>query len=552
MERTLSRGKRRQTQRSSQPTIDQVPRSWRGRASPAVQAIVSYILRSWHSLRGQPRRLRSLFLAKGWSWRLRFGLFAALSLLLLWLVISKSYMASDYNAGELLATDPQLIDATDYLSRAEGLLYTLAAEGSPPAAQNASDQAATEPRDRARSQAADTSPPAPENAPNQSAAEPGDQPHPEAPPPPRPAAENAPTRIPAELSDQARAQAVALLKQKPLDPRSLRILGQLADAAGDQAKAAALMQAAAHRSLQETGALVWMMAQMFKRGDFEKTAYYADALLRTRPQLVPQVTPVLARMAENNDAISVLENLLEQNPPWRRGFFSTLPRNVSDVRTPLNLLLKLRETSIPPTAADLVAYLNFLIAQQYYEVAYYAWLQFLPPSELSKIGFLYNGSFDTEPSKLPFDWVFRSGSGVTIDIVPPPEDENQKALYIEFGYGRVSFGSVTQIVVLPPGRYQLRGKYNGEVMGRRGLRWRVTCAEGQRLGESDMVLGTTFDWRLFDFVFTVPDRNCRAQKISLVLDSRSASEQFVTGSIWYDDLEISRDQAAVISPSDRQ
>lgn len=521
MDRIRSRGKGRQARRNIQRATYRVPQQWRDRAGQAAQALAALFFGFWQTLPDLPRRVRLLFLIKGWSWRIRFGLFAVLSVLLLWLVVSKSYLAYVEDAGSTSGLDP--IDSEDYLSLAERRLRIRAAETSPPA------------------QAAETSPfpQAVEAAPPRQAAE-------SSPPAPGPV----PNPITAELGNKARAQAVALLAQRPLDARSLRILGELAVSAGNQGKAAALMQAAARRSLRETAALVWLTGEHFKRGEFDKTAHYADALLRTRPQLVGQVTPVLARMAENKDAAGVLKDLLAANPPWRRAFFSSLPRNVSDARTPLDLLLSLREKPTPPGPADLRAYLNFLIKHGFYEVAYYAWLQFLPPEQLSGIGFLYNGSFETKSSKLPFDWVIGSGSGVTIDVIPPPEDQTQKALYIEFGYGRVNLRGVTQMIMLSPGTYQLRGKYKGEVTGRRGLRWRIACAGGRRLGKSDMVLGTKPEWQQFKFSFTVPDRDCRAQKVSLVLDSRSASERFVTGSIWYDDLEISRDQPAATPPSE--
>ena len=51
--------------------------------------------------------------------------------------------------------------------------------------------------------------------------------------------------------------------------------------------------------------------------------------------------------------------------------------------------------------------------------------------------------------------------------------------------------------------------------------------------------GTEPAWEDFVVSFTVPE-DCPAQKIKLALDARSASETFVSGSIWYDDLSITR------------
>ena len=353
-------------------------------------------------------------------------------------------------------------------------------------------------------------------------------------------APDAPRGAPANLRDRARALAEAVLRRDPLNARALRVLGQLADAAGDEAQAAPLMDAAVHRSLHESIAAYWLMQKSYQQENFAATAYYADTLLRTRPQLVAQVTPFLARMAENKGAADELNKLLASNPPWRGQFFSALPNSISDARTPLNLLLSLRETTTPPTTGDLRSYINFLIGHKFYEVAYYTWLQFLPPEDLSKVGLLFNGSFESAPSGLPFDWVITRGSGVTIDMVPRPDEAQQRALFIEFGYGRVEFNGVSQFMMLAPGTYRFAGRYKGELMGRRGLTWRITCAEGTPLGHSAMVTGTAPAWKNFDFEFSVPARDCRAQSVQLVLDARSASEQFVSGSMWYDELEISR------------
>ena len=96
--------------------------------------------------------------------------------------------------------------------------------------------------------------------------------------------------------------------------------------------------------------------------------------------------------------------------------------------------------------------------------------------------------------------------------------------------------------MLAPGAYELKGQYKGEIIGRRGLQWSITCAGPARnsIGESRMFLGTARTWTDFLISFTVPDADCRAQKLRLSLTARSASERLVSGSIWYDKMEISR------------
>lgn len=344
-----------------------------------------------------------------------------------------------------------------------------------------------------------------------------------------------------ESRKEIRAMTELALLSDPLNARALRILGQLALGASDEERTERLMKAAASRSLRESVAVYWLMQKSYERKDYGTTLFYADVLFRTRPQVAQQVTPVLARMAEDKDASAELKKLLASNPPWRWMFFYYLNSSISDARTPLDLLLSLKDSSTPPTAADLGGYLNFLIGKNFHELAYYTWLQFLPAEQLSSAGLLFNGSFEVAPSGLPFDWVIAKGSGVTVDRAVLPDSDGQHGLAIEFGHGRVEFRPVTQMTMLAPGAYQLTGKYQGQISGRRGMVWRFACASGGGpIAETAMILGIAPKWKDFELSFTVPATGCRAQSVRLELDARSASEQMVSGSILFDELKISR------------
>jgi hypothetical protein len=301
------------------------------------------------------------------------------------------------------------------------------------------------------------------------------------------------------------------------------------------------MEAAARRSIQESVAVDWLMRHKHERKDYAAALYFVDALLRTRSQVMERVLPVLASMVETPQARGELVKALAGNPPWRRSFLSALPRAVSDARSPLVVLLALRSAANPPAAADIRDYVSLLVQHKFYELAYYTWLQFLPPEGLASAGLLFNGGFELPPSGLPFDWVLHAGTGATVDIVQRPDDAGQRALYLELGPGRVEFGGVAQTLLLAPGSYRLTGRYRGEINGRRGLVWRVVCAGATApLGQSPMMVGATAPWKDFEFSFTVPAAECRAQHLRLELDARMPSEQLVSGSLWYDDLAIER------------
>jgi hypothetical protein len=339
-----------------------------------------------------------------------------------------------------------------------------------------------------------------------------------------------------------RAAAEAGLRNEPLNARALRLLGQVSDAAKNDADAVNFMQAAAKLSLHDNLADSWLMLKSFAAKDYQSTVYYADILLRTSPELSQYVVPILARIAEDKGSAGLIKTTLAGDPPWRDQFLQILPASITDARTPLDLLLALRTGADPPSPEDLNRYLNFLVQHKLYELAYYTWLQFLPAEQLRNAGLLYNGGFEIAPTGSPFDWIMPQGSGVTVDIESRPDADSGHALLLDFQYGRVDYAGVAQLVMLAPGRYHFTGRFKGELVGPRGLKWRIACAEtrGERLAEGSMINGRVPSWSDTGFDFTVPAQNCRAQYLSLDLDARMASESFVNGSMWFDDLKISR------------
>jgi hypothetical protein len=344
---------------------------------------------------------------------------------------------------------------------------------------------------------------------------------------------------------QLRAWAERALINDPLNARALRILGQLAAAAGDEASTEKFMQAASSRSLHERLPIYYMMLKRVEQKNYDASLYYADALLRTTPEALGDVMPTLVFLAETPAASGELMSVLAKNPPWRSAFLRALPAAVGDARTPLAVLLAIKNAPDPPTEMDLRPYLTFLIDKKEYELAYYAWLQFLPAEHLSRVGLLYNGMFDFPPSGLPFDWVISSGAGVTTEILRPTDVDVAHALLIRFEQGRVEFPGVSQMLILGPGNYQFNAKFKGELIGPRGLKWRLLCAGGgTSVAESPMLIGAHPVWKEVEFSFTVPADNCRAQQLRLDLDARMSSEQLVTGEMWFDELVISRAGAA--------
>lgn len=349
-----------------------------------------------------------------------------------------------------------------------------------------------------------------------------------------------------------RGYAMKALAVTPLNARALRILGQLAELEDDTEKAAKFMSAAAHVSFRETYAVYWLMLRSNEQKDIPETLRYADILLRTRAGIIPLVTPVLAGIAGTGQGATGLKQLLSGNPPWRMHFFAELATSASNPSTPLDLMLAIKDSPHPPTNVELKNLFDALLARNQHELAYYAWLQFLPPEQLATIGLLFNGSFEIPPTDFPFDWRIPNGVGATAQITARIDRPLERGLRIDLGQTRATFPGVSQLLMLPPGPYRFSGSYMGELIGRRGLEWKVTCVSRPSviLGASRMFTGISPSWSEFDYTFQVPAEDCRAQTVQLFLASRSESEKLLSGVAWFDDLRISRvSEPAASAPS---
>jgi len=337
-----------------------------------------------------------------------------------------------------------------------------------------------------------------------------------------------------DLADRA-------LLASPLQQSALRLLALSADLRGDSERATRLMPVAGSRSAHDSVAQIWLLQQDVRSGQLEMALAEADLLLRTQPALWSQLLPVIGNIALDEKVQASLIDRLAHNPPWRTWVLTNLPK-IADPSVSHAILAGLRPTSSPPSNKEVGAFLDRLIADDNFGLAYLEWVSSLPASGISK-DYLYNGGFNLPATGLPFDWILPLKTDAETEIIDSADKSRGKVLHVVFLNERVARPLANKLLVLKPGSYALSGLARAEnLQNERGVAWRLRCADGQKqlIVESELLSGT-FKWRGFTANFSVPDDGCSAQWLSLEVAARGALEQQVSGEIWFDDLSVDRE-----------
>jgi tetratricopeptide (TPR) repeat protein len=346
--------------------------------------------------------------------------------------------------------------------------------------------------------------------------------------------------------DSAREWAQRALRANPLNARALALLGLIAERRGDQKNAEALMRIAAARTWRDETTEEWLLNREAQRGDYADALLHADAMLRLGSEFEAGLFPVLASFTVDPRAFEALTAFLATSPPWRSLFLSRLSARLANQTRLVQLYAALKDTENPPTKDEWRPYLNRLIKDENFELAYQTWQATLPPQQRTDETHPFNRDFELPVDNLPFNWSLQTIAGGDMQVVSLADSGKKRALFIEFSGGRVDLSLVNQLMLLPAGDYNFSGRVKAaELRTDRGLWWRIFCANssGNTITNTELVSGT-MPWTDFTVKFQVPATDCAAQWLQLELPARVASESRIEGQVWYQDLRVTPTQAA--------
>lgn len=343
---------------------------------------------------------------------------------------------------------------------------------------------------------------------------------------------------------EAKRNAMAALRAYPLEGRSYRILGQIADAEKKTDQAFVLYQKAVHYSPRDLDSHLWLLNYSLRTENADLAVHHLDRLLRMQIDLLPPLMPTIAGLATQPSSQDALINVMIKNPSWRLPAINTLTAQQGASTKYAVFFDRLGKTHGGLSEREQQAWLGALNLDQQWPLAYLTWASQLPAATQLELGNLFNGSFEHEPLPGGFDWQFDEVPGASIDLESRDGISGNKALHLNFEGRRVPFNGVRQTLVLPAGSYRFSGKGLAEnLMTELGLVWSVQClGSGETLATGEPWKGRSVQWQAFSLDFTVPREHCSAQSLVLKLPARIAAEQEIAGSLWFDAFRIQKIQ----------
>lgn len=345
-------------------------------------------------------------------------------------------------------------------------------------------------------------------------------------------------------ADTLARQAIAAY---PLDGRGYRLIAQGLQFLGNDAAAGKLADIAIARSPRDVIGRMLVVDQAVKRNDFAGALAQIDVVLRIRPDLAPSVMPRFVAAASSPVFAKLIDHLLVQRPPWRLVYLQMLASSGTDPDA-IDRVFAGRgaDDPLPPpllgTEADLL--IRRQIADGRWGNAYFTWVGTLSLAQRTRLGNIYDGSFDFPPTNSGFDWRLpEQGSGFDVSIGPAGDLSTDSALQVHFDGLPLDYRPVRQLLILGPGHYRFSGMggTSGIDTQEGGLGWTLTCAEGeqQALAATDLLSGDT-PWGGVQMEFDVPDTGCAAQWLRLDLNEINFKGQPLHGTAVFDNLRIDR------------
>ncbi len=295
--------------------------------------------------------------------------------------------------------------------------------------------------------------------------------------------------------------------KEPLASEPYLVRGVQAELAGDGELAQRAFEAAQWRDPRSLAAAYFLADRYFKIGDVQHGLREVAALARLSPNGPQTVAPYLGAYAKNPANWGALRALFRGNPELADPALIELASKLDTVPA----VLALADPRQKPNEAHwLEPLLSTLTQSGRYSDAYSIWLRI---ARAARGELLHDPGFADRSSPPPFNW------SLTSSTVGLAERQPGARLHVIF-YGQEDGFLASQLLLLPPGAYQLSLQLLGDPARAHALSWSLWCDKA-----ANPIASTTLDsFAARPFRFQVPP-GCSAQWLKLAGASSDISQQ---------------------------
>lgn len=345
------------------------------------------------------------------------------------------------------------------------------------------------------------------------------------------------------LSASSAGDMVEMLRSNPAEVAALLVMAQTREQSGDIAGATRAYESALQLAPIDRDTLTLSSAFFLRQTRVPEALVQFDRLVDNYGEF-DKVFPVFSQLLAAREP--GMQAIAARNPKWLGRFITDGCRRKVD---PVLLapLVQRRAAGGAMPSDEVGCVTASLRAAGKWDVAYQVWLNTLPRERLADVGFVFNGSFEYEPSGVGFDWRIAKGTqrevGNAVAFATSNSGAGKRALRVTYTGKRQTAAAIEEYLAVAPGRYELSGLARMDQLNSvRGLQWTLRCATpaGARrplaVSERFMAGG---EWRAFSMAVSVP-ADCRGQVLQLEPVGLDEGTTYVAGTAWFDDLRLTR------------
>jgi Tetratricopeptide repeat len=187
-------------------------------------------------------------------------------------------------------------------------------------------------------------------------------------------------------------------------------------------------------------------------------------------------------------------------------------------------------------------YVEFLIQQGHPDLAASVWAQHIGAraDDYDKSTYLFNGDFESDPVRSPFDWSLAHTDGVKVTRDCTTAWSGKCSLRISFsGTQNLNVAAASQLAFVRPGNYRFRALIRtASVTTDEGIRFRIYDAEAPgRLNEVFGQFTGSTSWSGVDHDFVIAPKT-RLVRIEVIREPSMKFDNKVGGTAWIDQLRL--------------